>query len=311
LHECLEVVTLLMAPMTPFVTERVWQDVFAASSQELPESVHLASWPQADTRLVEPDLGPQMKLARRLVELGRAARAEAKVRTRQPLGRALVATGAYDRLSEELRREVADELNVGSIEPLSSAGADLVDHSAKGNFRALGKRFAKDTPRVAGAIAAADASALAASLASDGRATVDLDGSPVEVLVDVVILSERPREGWSVVNEQGETVALDLEVTPELRRAGLAREVVRMVQEARKSAGFEVSDRIELRWHAEGQTAEALVENGDFVASEVLATAGLEQVTDPERASALGDEGGSTVQDTTIGLVVGIRQLPR
>ena len=87
-----------------------------------------------------------MTLARRLVELGRAARAEAKVRTRQPLRRALVATAAYDRLSEELRREVADELNVGALEPLSAAGADLVDHSAKGNFRALGKRFAQGHP---------------------------------------------------------------------------------------------------------------------------------------------------------------------
>ena len=187
-----------------------------------------------------------MSLARRLVELGRAARAEAKVRTRQPLRRALVATSAHDRLSEELRHEVAEELNIGALEPLSAAGADLVDHTAKGNFRALGKRFAKDTPRVAAAIAAADAGVLAAALAADGRATVELDGAPVEVLAEEVIVSERPREGWSVVNEQGETVALDLELTPALLRAGLAREVIRMVQEARKSSGFEVSDRIRL-----------------------------------------------------------------
>ena len=104
-----------------------------------------------------------MRLARRLVELGRAARADAKVRTRQPLRRALVASAAHGRLGEELRREIAEELNVGALEPLSAAGADLVDHSAKGNFRALGKRFAKDTPRVAAAIAAADAAALAAA----------------------------------------------------------------------------------------------------------------------------------------------------
>ena len=91
---------------------------------------------------------------------------------------------------------------------------------------------------MAAAIAAADAGALAAALKADGRASVDLDGEPVEVLPDEVIVSERPREGWSVVNEQGETVALDLELTPELRRAGLAREVVRMIQEARKTGGL-------------------------------------------------------------------------
>ncbi|MCW2711964.1 MAG: isoleucine-tRNA ligase, partial [Marmoricola sp.] len=272
LHECLHVVTQLMAPLAPFITERVWRDVFATTSEVLPESVHLSSWPERDALLVDADLGEQMKLARRLVELGRAARAEAKVKTRQPLRRALVATSAYERLSEELRREVAEELNIGRIEPLSAAGADLVDHTAKGNFRALGKRFGKDTPRVAAAIAAADAEALSKALSADGRASVDVDGGPVEVLPDEVIVSERPREGWSVVNEQGETVALDLEISPELRRAGLAREVVRMVQEARKAAGFEVSDRIALTWHATGEVADAVTEHGALIAEEVLAS---------------------------------------
>jgi isoleucyl-tRNA synthetase len=268
----LYVVTLLMAPITPFITERVWQDLFASTSAELPESVHLARWPQVDGSLVDDELQTQMSLARRLVELGRAARADAKVRTRQPLSRALVGSAAWARLSEELRREVAEELNVGAIEPLSSAGADLVDHSAMGNFRALGKRFGKRTPLVAAAIAAADAAALAAALDADGRATVSVEGEDVEVLPDEVIVSERPREGWSVVNEQGETVALDLELTPDLLRAGLAREVVRLVQEARKNSGFDVSDRITLLWQADGDTAEALREHAASVADEVLAT---------------------------------------
>jgi isoleucyl-tRNA synthetase len=272
LHECLYVVTLLMAPIVPFITERVWQDVFHSTSSQLPESVHLAAWPRVDGELADPGLGDQMSLARRLVELGRAARADAKVRTRQPLRRALVGSAAWALLDDELRREVADELNVGTLEPLSSAGSDLVDHSAKGNFRALGKRFAKQTPVVAAAIAAADAEALATSLAEQGRAVVEVDGEPVEVLPDEVIVSERPREGWSVVNEQGETVALDLELTPELVRAGLAREVVRLVQEARKNSGFDVSDRITLVWSADGETAASLRENGALVAEEVLAT---------------------------------------
>src|SRR5205823_319283 len=146
-----------------------------------------------------------------------------------------VASQAHGKLSEELRAEVAEELNVGTLEPLSGAGADLVDHSAKGNFRALGKRFAKETPRVAAAIAAADAAALATALRAEGRATVSVvdeagQGAEVEVLADEVLLSERPREGWSVVNEQGDTVALDLELDDDLRRAGLAREVIRLVQ---------------------------------------------------------------------------------
>jgi isoleucyl-tRNA synthetase len=275
LHECLSVVTLLMAPLTPFVTERVWQDLFRSTSDELPDSVHLAAWPDVDGSLVDDDLGEGVALARRIVELGRAARAEAKVRTRQPLRRALVPTRAWERLGEELRREVADELNVGALEPLSSAG-DLVDYSAKGNFRALGRRFARRTPQVAAAIAATDAAALARSMADGGSASVSVDGEEVEVTAEEVLLSERPREGWSVVNEQGETVALDLELTPDLVRAGLAREVVRLVQDARKASGFEVTDRITLAWAADdpdGDLALALREHGGTVAEEVLAVA--------------------------------------
>ncbi|MGI8899820.1 MAG: isoleucine--tRNA ligase [Nocardioides sp.] len=271
LHECLYVVTLLMAPLTPFITERVWQDVFRSTSHELPESVHLAAWPRVDGGLIDDDLAAGVALTRRLVELGRAARSDAKVRTRQPLSRALVASSAWSRLDDELRQEVAEELNVGVVEPLSSAGVGLVDFTAKGNFRALGKRFAQRTPQVAAAIAAADPSSLAAALAADGRAEVDVAGESVEVLPDEVIVSERPREGWSVANEHGETVALDLELTPALVRAGLAREVVRLVQEARKKSGFDVSDRIVLTWAASDETAQALREHGAMVSDEVLA----------------------------------------
>ncbi|MFL6159185.1 MAG: isoleucine--tRNA ligase [Marmoricola sp.] len=273
LHECLRLVTLLMAPVTPFITERVWQDMFRpVGTEDQPDSVHLAAWPTGDAGLVDDELAAGVGIARRLVELGRAARADAKVRTRQPLRRALVGTAAYERLTDELRAEVADELNLGSVEPLSAAGADLVDHAAKGNFRALGKRFAQQTPQVAAAIAAADAGVLNAALAATGRAEVDLDGVPTEVLADEVIISERPRDGWSVVNEQGETVALDLELTDDLRRAGLAREVIRMIQENRKTSGFEVSDRIALNWHATGDMATAFAEHAELIANEVLAS---------------------------------------
>jgi isoleucyl-tRNA synthetase len=271
LHDTIETLTKLMAPLVPFITERVWQDVVRPVDASAPESVHLAAWPESDESAEDAELSTAVALARRLVELGRSARADAKIRTRQPLRRALVGSSAWARLSEELRAEVAQELNVGAVEPLSAAGAHLVEFSAKGNFRALGRRFGKQTPRVAEAIASVDAASLAQSLGSDGTAVVRVDGEDVEVHPDEVIVSERPSEGWSVVNEQGETVALDLELTPALVRAGLAREVVRLVQEARKTSGFDVSDRIVLTWQADGETAEALRENGSLVADEVLA----------------------------------------
>jgi isoleucyl-tRNA synthetase len=238
-----------------------------------------------------------MAQVRRLVELGRAARADAKVKTRQLLSTALISAPGWSEMPEALRREVADELNVGELSTLAGTG-ELVQLSVKPNFRALGKRFGKQTPQVAAAIAAADAAALAQTLQADGRAVVSVDGEDVEVLPDEVIVSERPQEGWSVVNEQGETVALDLELTPELVRAGLAREVVRLVQEARKNSGYDVSDRIVLTWQADGETAAALRENGQLVADEVLA------VEMPE-----AEPTGSVVRDEDLGLAFSVTKV--
>ena len=286
LHECLYVVTLLMAPIVPFVTERVWQDLFRPTSPELPDSVHLARWPNIDPAGVDDSLPGRMAVARRLVELGRAARAESGVKTRQPLRRALISSMAWSELGEELRAQVCEELNIGALEPVGNAGSDLVDHTAKGNFRNLGKRFGTETPKVAGAIAAADAAVLAASLSADGSATVDLDGTAIELGPDDVIISERPREGWSVVNDQGETVALDLELDDELRRAGLAREIVRAVQEARKASGLEITDRITLRWTGGDDVSAALGEHEDEIADEVLAVG----ITEDAAAADHGDD---------------------
>ena len=306
LHDTLETVTKLMAPLTPFITERVWQDMVRSVDESAPASVHLSQWPISEPADVDEELSAAMSVARRLVELGRAARAEAKVRTRQPLRRALIGSTAWARLTDELRAEVAEELNVGALEPLSSAAADLVDFSAKGNFRALGRRFAKDTPLVAAGIAAADAAALARTLESDGAATVAVDGRDVEVLPDEVIISERPREGWSVVNVQGETVALDLELTPSLVRAGLAREIVRLVQEARKNSGFDVSDRIVLTWKASGDVAEALRDHTDLVSTEVLATEMLEVATFEQAHESANPPVPAVVQDDSLGLAFSV-----
>ncbi len=269
LHETLDVLTRLLAPITPFVTERVWQDLVRSVDPAAPQSVHLASWPTYDDGLVDEGVDAGMVVTRRLVELGRSARAEARVRTRQPLRRALVPSAAFTALSDDLKAEIAAELNVESLEPFGSAG-DLVEVAAKANFRNLGKRFGARTPTVAAAIAASDAARLSAELAQHGSATVDCDG-PVAVRPDEVIVTERPREGWSVVNEHGETVALDLTMTPELLRAGVAREAVRLIQEARKAAGLDVVDRIRLTWSADGATAAALREHQELVAAEVLA----------------------------------------
>jgi len=288
LHECLYVVTLLMAPITPFVTERVWQDVFRNSADESPMSVHLARWPVADEILVDDDLDASVRLSRRLVELGRSARAEAKVRTRQPLQRALVGSATFELLNDELLAEVAGELNVQRVESFGSAG-DLVEHTVKANFRTLGKRFGKQTPAVAAAIAAADPAKVARDLALSGATTLWCEGDDIQLTADDVIVSEHPARGWSVVNEHGETIALDLELTPALLRAGVAREVIRLVQEARKARGFDVSDRITLTWWTpDSNTRGAILEHADLIAGEVLAVRLEEAVATSEPTHSSG-----------------------
>ncbi|MCX6433294.1 MAG: class I tRNA ligase family protein [Actinobacteria bacterium] len=274
LHEALRIVTLCLAPFTPFITERVWQDLFRPTDPAAPMSVHLAAWPEADADLVDVQLTEQMALVRRLVELGRAARASSSVRTRQPLRRALISAAGWASLPTELRQQVAEELNVLTLEALADESAGLVDVSVKANFRSLGQRFGKQTPAVAAAIAAADAAALVRALRDTDSVTIEAgELGPVEITDADVVVTETPQEGWAVVTESGESLALDLHIDDELRRAGLAREVVRTLQEGRKTAGLDVSDRIAVWWACEDtELRAAIIEHADSIASEVLAT---------------------------------------
>ncbi len=292
LHDCLDVLTRLLAPFIPFVTERVWSALFADVTGV--DSVHLSSWPAIEADQVDVSLGAQMALVRRLVELGRSARAESKMKTRQPLSQALVSAPGWDALPDQLREQVRDELNVVALADLSAAG-ELVELSVKPNFRELGKVYGKRTQQVANAINAAAATDVEAFVSRfrEGTMTVEVDGETVPLADDMLTVAETPRSGWAVASDGADTVALDLELTRELRLAGLAREVVRLVQEARKSAGLAVTDRIELFWQVGGspEPAEAIREHRDQVAGEVLASALTEGLpADPDGFFAFGDD---------------------
>ncbi|HEV7726067.1 MAG TPA: DUF5915 domain-containing protein, partial [Modestobacter sp.] len=171
----------------------------------------------------------------------------------------------------DLVAEVADELNVAELTELSAVAGGLVDVSVKVDFRAVGRRLGKQVQAVATAVAAADAAELVAAYRA-GTATVQVEGAPVPLEDGDLVVTETPREGWTVASAGGLTVALDLTLTPELERAGLVREVVRLVQDARKSGGLAVSDRIELWWTGDGALAQALTEHAGQLSGEVLAT---------------------------------------
>ncbi|HET7017020.1 MAG TPA: isoleucine--tRNA ligase [Streptosporangiaceae bacterium] len=273
LHEAVTTVTLLMAPIVPFITEQVWQDLVVPVMPGAPDSVHLASYPVADQTQIDDTLSAQTALLRRLVELGRAARADAGVKTRQPLSAALAAAPGFDDLPADLLAEMAAELNVGSVTSVAVASGQLVDTVAKANFRTLGKKFGPMVKAVASAIAAADATFLKDSLDRSGSASITVDGAAVVLHPDDVVITEKPLQGWAVSHDAGVTVALDLHITPELHRSGLAREAVHKIQDARKSSGLAITDRIELRYQAsDPELLTAMAEHGALIADEVLAT---------------------------------------
>ena len=266
LHECLTTLSLLMAPFTPFIADHLWSALNPGA-----DSVHLEDWPVSDPAVIDARLSAEMDLVRTLVELGRAARAESGVKTRQPLARALLAAHGVESLDATLVQEVCDELNVLTVAPLTSEG-DLVDVIAKINFRTLGKRLGPRVQAVAKAVSEADPAALAGAIRGTGSAQVTVDGDVVDLGPEDLILTETPRSGWAVASGDGASVALDLTITPELRRAGTARDVIRLLQEARKTAGFDVSDRIEVWWQSdEAETAAAVRAHSGLISDEILA----------------------------------------
>jgi isoleucyl-tRNA synthetase len=277
LWRCLSTLSLLLAPYASFLAEELWQGLVVAvgaGREQAPDSVHLAAWPRPVPGDADAALLAAMAEARRLVGLGRQARTEAKVKVRQPLARALVTVDPRLRAAvEPLLGLVADELNVKQV-GFAHGEAGLVGYRLVPSFRALGPRFGPQAPAVAAAVRAAEAGALAPRLAAGERVTLEVPGAgTVELGTDEVGVVEEPVTGWRVVREGGASVALDLEVTPELRREGLARDLVRAVQDLRKAAGLAVDDRIELAVEAEGEVAEAVAAHRDHLLGETLATA--------------------------------------
>jgi isoleucyl-tRNA synthetase len=267
LHQCLMSLAQLLAPFTPFLAETLWRNL-AAGRGGAPDSVHLSDYPAADEDRIDPTLDEAMAAARQIVELGRRIRTETKIRVRQPLLEAAVHyAGDHDALAP-LFDLVAEELNVKQVVFAESA-EQLGRWRAKPNFKALGPRLGSRVQQVASELVKDDGSR-AASLARGESVAIDLSDGPVELSPDDVDLVQETLEGWGVAGEAGLTVALELELTPELRREGLARELVRVVQDARKAAGLDVSDRIVLGLAAQGEVVAALEAFRNWIAAETL-----------------------------------------
>ncbi|MBP7903402.1 MAG: isoleucine--tRNA ligase, partial [Candidatus Planktophila sp.] len=210
----------------------------------------------------------QVAMTRRVVELGRSARAESGVKIRQPLQRALISATGWSTLPAEMKDQISDELNVIDLADIADADGDLVDVSIKANFKSLGAKYGKSVQDVAKLISAADAVTLVRTLRT--QATTSL--GEYEIDINDLVVTEVPKSGWMVASHDGESVALDLELSPELIAAGNIREVIRAIQERRKSDGFDISDRIAITWNALDEHCATIETGSSHIGDEVLAT---------------------------------------
>jgi isoleucyl-tRNA synthetase len=266
LHQCLVTVTRLLAPFCPFTADELHRVV--APSRV---SVHLGDWPEVDDEARDTELESGMALARQLVTLGLAARNDAKLKVRQPLRRALVLLRSGVELSTELAAQVAAELNVRDLQPVHDLEG-LLDYTVVPDFRRLGPRIGPLLPRLKDALAAADSAALRQALATDGRVVVDLGSEQVELGPDDVEVRAHAHEEFVLAEDGGLAVALDTTVDDELRAEGLARGLVRTLNDHRKAQGLDLADRIRVELQASGAIADAAQRHEPWIKEEVLAT---------------------------------------
>ncbi|HLF12399.1 MAG TPA: isoleucine--tRNA ligase, partial [Gammaproteobacteria bacterium] len=273
LYECLHAVHRLMAPFMPFMSEAVYQNLVRGVDEEAPASVHMASWPKSDPTRLDGELLQETEVVQRVVGLGRAARNSARLKVRQPLPRLLIRVPdeAAARAVKRHEDQILDELNVKSLE-LIPRDAKLVSYRIKPNLPLLGKRYGKMIPALRQFLAEADGAAIAAAVARGETQRFTVGGQILEVEPEALLVESTSAEGFACAEDGGYLVGLDTSLNDELRREGLARELVRAVQDARKQAGLEVSDRILLMVEGDELVAAALQHYKDYLMSEALAS---------------------------------------
>lgn len=271
LHECLVTLTALLAPFIPFTAEALYENLVLSVDEHAPASVHLLPFPTPHEDMRDAALQQAMAGARTAVTLGLRARNDVQIGVRQPLPEAVVTVENHAGW-ELVRDVVAEELNIKQL-TLSEPGAQAsVQYTLKANYRELGKVFGKQTPAVAKAITELSAPDVVNALADGAPIEVTLpDGNTHGVDPAMIQVIEEGREGWQVASEIGTSVALRTEITPELRLEGLAREVIRAVNNQRKDDNLDLADRIALTLGATGQLAEAISTHAEAIKAETLA----------------------------------------
>ena len=300
LFTCLMEVTKLASPIAPFYMERLYLDLNQPTHKEASESVHLGSFPQADNQKIESELEEKMEMAQNVSSLVHSLRRKHKIKVRQPLSRILIPIiDAKDRVHiEEMTELILAEVNIKEIEFIDDTSGVLVKR-IKPNFRKLGKEYGPRMKEIAQSISALSQEEIRNF---EGRQTYELStqGGPLSLSLDDVEITSEDIPGWSVASENGLTVALDIDINPELRKEGLARDLVNRVQNMRKDIGLEVQDKIRITIEKNADFVNsALVEHREYICRETQA---LDLVLEDHVTD------GAPVQMDDLTLVVKIRK---
>jgi isoleucyl-tRNA synthetase len=293
LYECLVTTAKLVAPFVPFVAETLWQNLagvwrtvaevsdpaarasLTKAGNNIHESVHLCEFPTGDAALIDEALSAQMNLVREITSLGRNARNAANLKVRQPLAKVevVLADTSHQKWLEDHADLIADELNVKAVE-FTAQGEDYITYSVVPNFKRLGPRLGKNMPAGKKMLAQLDAGILLAELKTAGKVELKLpDGTSIELDDQDIEVRLAAKEGWAAAQGRGCVVVLATELTPELVAEGLARDVVRLIQDRRKETGCEYTDRIEVGLVTDSEELSAALKvHGDYIAQETLAT---------------------------------------
>ena len=285
LYTCLETVSKLMAPIAPFYADRLYGDLIAVTGRESAESVHLADFPVCDEAMIDKELEERMQIAQDISSMTLALRRKVNIKVRQPLHTLLVsAVDEHQRAAVEAVQDIIlNEVNVKELK-FADAGSNILVKKVKPDFKKLGPRYGKVMKALAAAIQAMTQAEIA-TFERDGSFTFPIDGNACTVLTDDVEIISEDIPGWLVANEGRLTIALDITVTDELRREGLARELVNRLQNLRKSSGLEITDHIRVTL-APAEEMEGVLETyGDYIRRQVLADA----ITSTERSADMTD----------------------
>jgi isoleucyl-tRNA synthetase len=265
----------------PFLSEAIYQNLVRRVNTYAPLSVHMATWPAHQPQRLDRALLADMRVVQQVITLGRAARNESSLKVRQPLARLLVrlpdelASGAVERHSEQIR----DELNIKAIEVIPRDAA-LVTYRIKPNLPVMGKRYGKLIPAIRAALGQADGSIIAKLAARGGLLKIEVEGQTIELAPDALLIETTAAEGFACAEDAGYLVGLDTTLTDELVREGLIREILRSVQDARKQAGLNVSDRIVLNIEGNEPVMAAMSAHREYIVSEALVN-GWQQLSSP------------------------------